>query len=397
MNTKEKEKSYLGRGSEVMDLEIAQARGSLIWDTSGMKYIDFLGGSGVANLGWAHKETELAIRNTERPSYVYPHFHYKGWADLAELLATITPKHLTRSFRATGGSEAVEGAMEIAMLYTGRKKFLSIEGSYHGNTLGALSLGASANRDKFHNLLSGCEKIEPPLNSETLKKVEEKLRSNEIAAFIMEPIICNLGILIPEEEFMQGLNELCRQHGTLLIMDEAITGFGRTGKLFASEHFDIKPDIVCMAKAITGGHAGMGAIITTETVGEAVHQKVGLYSSYGWHPISVDAAIATIRYLLENIEELFSNIEDISALFSDQLSQISFREPVDIRIKGLAIGVDVKDPQYASEIKKRCLKNGLLLNAEGSSLVFFPALNIERATVTEGLAILRNVCQNIEG
>lgn len=392
MNTKEKENVYLGRGGPVIDLEIAQAKGSLIWDTAGTKYIDFLGGSGVGNLGWAHEETELAIRNTERPSYVYPHFHYKGWSDLAELLAIITPEHLTRSFRATGGSEAVEGAMQMAMMFTGRKKFLSIEGSYHGNTLGALSIGASTNQEKFHNLLVGCEKIPPPLNSKTLKEIEEKLQSNEIAAFIMEPIICNLGVMIPEDDFMRGLYELCKQHGTLLVMDEAITGFGRTGKLFASEHFEIKPDIMCLAKAITGGHAGMGAIMTTEEIAKAVNEKIGLYSSYGWHPLSVDAAMANIRYILENVEDLFSNIEEISELFREQLSGITFRNGGEISRKGLAIGVDVKDKEYASDIKKRCLKNGLLMNAEGSSLVFFPALNIERETVAEGLNILKKVC-----
>ena len=147
--------------------------------------------------------------------------------------------------------------MQMAMMYTGRKKFLSVEGSYHGNTLGALSLGASENRKRFHNLLPGCDKVQQPLNKESLKDVEEKLATKEYAAFFMEPIICNLGVVIPDNAFMEGLAKICKRHGTLLVMDEAITGFGRTGKLFASEHYDLKPDILCMAKAMSAGTAGI--------------------------------------------------------------------------------------------------------------------------------------------
>lgn len=391
MDVKEKDKKYFGRGSAAMELEVGKAQGSYLWDTSGKKYVDFLGGAGVGNLGWAKEEVEMSIRNSARPSYVYPNFYYKPWAELAELLASITPEHLTTSFRTTGGSEAVEGAMQIAMMYTGRKKFLSLEGSYHGNTLGALSIGASSNGKKFHNLLPGCEKIDPPLNSEALEKVEYHLKSNEIAAFIMEPIVTNLGVVIPDGTFMKNLDSLCKKHGTLLVMDEAITGFGRTGKFFASEHFEIKPDVLCLAKALSAGHAGIGAVMTRETIAKAVEGKIGMYSTYGWHPLSVDAAITNIRYLLENTEDLFDNIETMSKYFQQELSKMPFPEDTEIRIKGLAIGVDVKDEEFASEIKKKALEHGLLMNTEGSSLVFSPALNIEQETVKEGLEILKNL------
>ena len=390
METKEKEKKYFGRGAAAVDLEIKRAKGSYIFDTSDKKYIDFLGGAGTNNLGWANEDIELAIRNSERPSYVYPHFHYKRWTDLAELLATITPDGLTTSFRTTGGSEAVEAAMQMAMMYTGRKKFLSIEGSYHGNTIGALSIASSDNRKKFHNLLPGCEKIAPPLNDEALQQIEEKLQGNEFAAFIMEPVLSNLGVIVPPEDFMKKLQHLCKEHGTLLVMDEVVTGFGRTGKLFASEHFDIKPDIMCLAKAMSAGHAGIGAAITTNEIARAVEGKIGLYSTYGWHPIATDATIAAINYLINNLDDLFDNVEVTSNLFQNILPDIDFREDPIIRISGLAIGVDVKDEKYASEIKKKALENGLLMNTQGSSLTFLPALNIEPEVVKEGLQILRN-------
>ena len=389
MTVKEKDDKYFGRGSAAVDLEVSRAKGSYLYDTNGKKYVDFLGGAGVGNLGWAHEDIELAIRNSERPSYVYPHFYYKPWTDLAELLAAVTPENLTTSFRTTGGSEAVDAALQIAMMYTGRKKILSIEGSYHGNTFGALSVANSANRKKFHNLLPGCEKIEPPLNEEALQQIESKLQDNEFAAFIMEPVICNLGVIIPEENFMEKLDELCKKHGTLLIMDEAISGFMRTGKFFASEHYNIKPDIMCVAKALSAGHAGMGAVITTDKIAKAVEGEIGLYSSYGWHPIGTDAAIATINYLINNTEDLLDNIERVSSVFEKQLPKISFRKDPEIRRKGLAVAVDVHDKEYASEIREEALKHGLLMNTEGSSLLFLPALNIETETVVEGLKILQ--------
>lgn len=396
MEVRAKDRKFFGRGSPAMDLEISQARGSTIWDIDGKRFIDFHAGAGVGILGWSLPEIDLALRNSDRPAYVFPHFYYKGWSELAELLATITPKGLTRTFRTTGGSEAVEGAMQIAMMYTGRKKFLSIEGSYHGNTLGALSLGASENRKKFHNLLPGCEKIEPPLNSEALQQIAEKLASNEVAAFFMEPVICNLGVQLPDPGFMEELDRLCKRHGTLLIMDEAITGFGRTGKFFASEHYAIKPDLLCMAKAMSAGYAGIGGVITTEEIGEAVQEKIGLYSSYGWHPVSVDASIATIRYLLENVETLSSNQEEIGELFRKTFVDHGFQESEDFRIKGMAIGLDLEDEEKVSEVRKQCLQKGLIVGSEGSSLVFFPALNIEPALVQEGLEILIDVLTSQE-
>ncbi|WP_051286176.1 aspartate aminotransferase family protein [Salinimicrobium terrae] len=390
MNTKEKDEKYFGRGNPAMDLEVVKAEGSYVYGADGKKYVDFLGGAGVGNLGWGVKEIEDAIRNSDRPTYVYPNFYYRLWTELAELLAELCPGNLKKSYRMTGGSEAVEAALEIATMFTGRKKILSVEGSYHGNTIGALSIGATKKQKKFPNLLEGCEKLELPLNKEKLQQVEKMLYTKEVAAVIMEPIIVNLGVLIPEEEFMAGLNKICKETGTLLIMDEAITGFGRTGKMFATEHFDIEPDILCMAKAITAGHAGMGAVITTPEIDKKVGGEIGLYSSYGWHPIAVDASLAALNYLQKNKQKLFHNIDQLEQIFKKGVSEIDFRNDPEMRIKGAAIGVDLKDEEYASEIKQRALKNGLLINTEGSSLLFLPNFEMTQKTALEGIDLLKN-------
>lgn len=389
MNVKEKDKEYFGRGNPAMDLEVVKAKGSYVYGADGKKYVDFLGGAGVGNLGWGIAEIENAIRNHDRPSYVYPNFYYKPWTDVAEILAELTPGNLTKSYRMTGGSEAVEAALEMATMFTGRKKILSIEGSYHGNTIGALSIGASKKQKKFPNLLKGCEKLQLPLNEEKLEEVRSLLASEEVAAVIMEPIIINLGVIIPEAGFMAGLNRICKDTGTLLIMDEAITGFGRTGKMFASEHFEMEPDIICMAKAITAGHAGMGAVITTREIDQKVGGEIGLYSSYGWHPIAVDASLAALRYLQDNSERLFGNIEQLEETFKKGISEIDFKSNPEIRTKGAAIGVDLQDEDYASEIKDKALKQGLLINTEGSSLLFLPNFQMSRETAIEGIELLK--------
>ncbi|MDT0690213.1 aspartate aminotransferase family protein, partial [Salegentibacter sp. F188] len=394
-DVRKRDKKFFGRGKPVMELEVTKVKGSFIYDAEGKEYVDFLGGAGVGNLGWDKEEIENVLRKNDRPSYVYPNFYYKPWTELAEILANITPGELSKSFRVTGGSEAVDASLLIAMMYTGRKKFLSLEGSYHGNTIGALSVASSSNRKKFPNLLSECEKIETPLNEEALNKVEDQLKNNEVAAFIMEPIVSNLGVIIPKEKFMSKLAEICKTHGTLLIMDEAVTGFGRTGKLFATEYYDIKPDIMIMAKALSAGHEGIGAVITTPEVAEKVEGKVGLYSSYGWHPTSTDVAIKTMHYILKNKDKIFKNISDKSEIFEEELSKIDFGKEIELRIKGLTIGIDVKDEEFASKIQESCLKHGLLINIQGSSLVLFPPMNIDSLTVTKGIDLLNKSVQNL--
>ncbi len=389
MTVKEKDSKFFGRGNPPMDLEVVKAEGSFVYDANGKKYIDFLGGAGVGNLGWGVQEIEDAIRNNDRPSYVYPNFRYKPWTELAEMLAEITPGDLRKSYRMTGGSEAVEAALEMATMFTGRKKIVSIEGSYHGNTMGALSIGATAKQKKFPNLLQGCKKLQLPLNKDKLDTLEKMLTTKEVAAVIMEPVIINLGVIIPEDEFMSGLNRICKETGTLLIMDEAITGFGRTGKMFASEHFDIEPDILCMAKAITAGHAGMGAVITTEEIDKKVGGEIGLYSSYGWHPVAVDASLAALNYLQKNRERLFQNIQQLEETFKKGISGVDFVESPEVRIKGAAIGIDLKDEDYASEVKEKALQTGLLMNTEGSSLLFLPNFQMSAETAVEGIELLK--------
>lgn len=371
------------------ELQVERTDRNFIFDSKRKKYIDFMMGWCVGNLGWNNVPLKKQIVRFKGPDYVYPGYSYKPWLEFAKLLAKIAPGNLTKCFRATGGSEAVEIALQAALLHTRRRKFLSLEDSYHGNTIGALSIGASETRKKIKNLLPYCYKIEPPLNGRALQKIETRLKKKDIAAFIMEPISINLGILIPDRWFMTELQRLCRKYGTLLIMDEVATGFGRTGTLFASEHFDLEPDILCMGKAITNGLAGMGATITTPEVADSMEEDGSFYSTYGWHPYSVNAAIATIRYIIKNRKSLLENVLKMSDYFRERLNQLQFKSSQTLHIQGLAIGIELDNEDYASRIQEQCRKQGLLISSEGSTLILLPALNINRATAKRGLDILK--------
>lgn len=381
--------TQLGKHEQPYDLVLQSARGSCVYDASGKEYIDFMGGSCVGNLGWGLEEIEKKLRGGH-PSYVSPHAKYKPWEQLAEMLVSIAPGNMAKCFRTTGGSESIDAAMQMAMLHTGREHFLSIEGAYHGNTIGALSIGASMVREKVKNLLPNCHKLKLPLNNETLEQAGEILQKKDCAAFIMEPIITNMGVYIPSAEFMEGMQQLCKETRTLFVMDEVATGFGRTGKMFASEHFGIGPDIVCLAKAITSGYAGMGAVLVTEEIAHSVEGDIKLYSTYGWHPQSVAAALANLEYWQEHETRLLENTTAMGALFEKHLHEMEFPDGCDIRIMGLAIAIDVKDKEYAESLRKECLKKGLFFNVESSVVTFFPALNIEEETVAKGLSIFES-------
>ena len=387
MNLRQRDKAVLVRSS-VEDLQVVKSEGSYLIDERGRKYIDFLMGWTVGNAGWGSREVKAAIKDSRSPAYIYPYYLYKPWTELAELLADLAPGKLKQSFRATGGTEAVEIALQVAMAYTGRRKFISIEGSYHGNSIATVSIGASENKATYKNLLPNCLKLKPPLDLKAVDLVARLLRGRDVAAFIMEPVILNLGVLVPDRQFMRSLRELCTKYGTLLILDEVATGFGRTGKLFASEHFGIEPDVMTMAKAITGGYAAMGATITTAKIGNAVREHVNIYSTYGWHPLSVDAAIANLKYLKTHRKSLLEHVNEMGDYFMARLSQMEFGHPATVRIKGLAIGVDVGDGDYASKLAAKCRRAGLLLTSEDETLTMFPALNVDQRIARKGLDIL---------
>jgi acetylornithine/succinyldiaminopimelate/putrescine aminotransferase len=388
METLNPEKKLLAWSSPPKNIEITRAKGSYLYDGNGREYIDFLMGWCVGNFGWNNEEITSKIRAFDGPAYVYPAFTYRGWHELAELLTDLTGGKLKKCFRNTGGTDAVETAMKVAMIYTKRKKFVSVEGCYHGNSIAALSIGSVSNHDIYPNLLQDCEKLYKPLNTAVIEQVRELLDKKDVAAVVIEPVLTHPDIHIPETAFMQELRKICTETETLLVMDEVATGFGRTGKVFGYEHHNITPDIVCLAKALSGGQAAIGATITSEKIGNAVEEEVSAYPTYGWHPLSTEASIASTQYFIRNKSKILSNVVRISELLKKQIPQIKFKNEIRINSMGLAMSVDVGDKSYAEKIAGKCLDNGLLIEYNHSNLMLFPSLVMDEEIAMKGLHIL---------
>jgi adenosylmethionine-8-amino-7-oxononanoate aminotransferase len=283
----------------------------------------------------------------------------------------------------------VDLALQMAMRHTGRREFIGLAGAYHGNSIAAMSIGADADSRNELNLLSGCHQVDPPVDETAVGKIETLLKRRKIAAVILEPIYLNLGVQIPEASAMSRLEELCRRHGALLIMDEVACGFGRTGKIFASEHFDLSPDILCMAKAITGGYAPMGAVLASVSVAKTMREEGEFYSTYGWHPLATHVALANVRAITRSKKALLDHIAALSAHFEARLRTMRFRQEPDLNIIGLAIGISFEDDGYAERVRTKCRQNGLLV-AGDDGLSLFPALTLDHATADEGLDILED-------
>jgi acetylornithine/N-succinyldiaminopimelate aminotransferase len=387
MKTQTIDKKYLGRASEPEDFEVKKQSGSYIYSQTGKKYVDLTMGWCVGNFGWDNPEIKKRVQNFDGPDYISPHYLYKPWAELAHRLEEVAPGKLRKSFRSTGGTESVELALQAAMRFTERQKIISLEDAYHGDSLAALSVG-SPDLGKWYRNSFSAYRIKPPLNERTAERVEKRLKKRDIAAVIMEPVICNRGVMIPEQNFMIQLQDACRKYGTLLIIDEVATGFWRTGEFFGSEHFDIEPDLLCLGKAITGGFAPMGAMLATKEVAEAMGEEDSYYSTYGWHPRSVEAALATFDYIETNEDFLRTNIREMGNYLVEQISALEFDSQPEIRAKGMAIGVSFEDEEYGEKIVECAKSKGLLISEGENGFSLFPAVTIDRKTVDEAIDIL---------
>ncbi len=384
---------YIGRDLKPVPLTVVKTEGDYIFDSENNKYLDFEMGWCIGNMGWSRQEVTNAIKDfVNVPNYVIPGipgYMYEPWVELAKTLSEILPGHLTKYFRATGGTEAIEIALQAAMSHTKRYEFISVEGAYHGHSLGALSIGASYWRERYPNLLNGCHKINPLLDDKAFEKVEELLKTEKIAAYIAEPIILNAAVEIPQKEFLEKVFKACKQYGTVFIMDEVATGFGRTGKLFGSEHFDIQPDIITLGKALSGGYAALGATAMTEEVAKSMEWEFSFYSTFGWNPLSTVITLANLKYLLSHKDELLTNVNEMSEYFKSRLENMHFPTPAEVRIKGLAIALRFQEENYVYSLVEKAFQNKLLIQAlDPFTLTIFPSLTIDKETAQEGLNLL---------
>ncbi len=298
-------------------VDIVSGEGCYLIDTKGKRYIDFIGGWCVSTVGWKHPRMQDALRQAaEQAFYVPPVFRWEAWEEFAKTLSDIAPGNMQRSFRCTSGSEAVEFAIKVARAATGKNGIVSIGDVYHGHTYGAASIGTGL-RDGMGPGIPGVTKIPLPneydnpwglvgeqLSDKIVEEFEVVAEKGDIAAFISEPIFTNAGTITPPADFYQKITAVCKKHDILFIMDEVASGFGRTGKLFASEHWELEPDIMCLGKGISGGYATIGATLTTEKLFHAA-RGISAYSTFGWMPTDLIAAQANVEILLK--EKLWEN------------------------------------------------------------------------------------------
>ncbi len=323
------------------DKYFVKAEGCHVWDSDGKKYVDFLGAYGALNLGHNPPEILEALEKVkERPNLLQASLSTYA-AVLGHNLARITPGGLKHSFFCNSGTEAVEGALKAARAATGKQKIISCEGSFHGKSMGSLSAtGREKYQAPFLPLVPAFEKV--PYGD--LSALEEKLKTGDVAAFIVEPIQGEGGVIVPPPGYLKGARELCSRHDALLIIDEIQTGFGRTGRLFACEEEEVVPDIMCVAKSLGGGVMPIGAFITTESVWDRAFggmEKCLLHTStFGGNTFACAAGIAAINAIVEN--NLPQRAKELGDYMLSGLKALKERFNIikDVRGRGLMVGIE---------------------------------------------------------
>ena len=334
--------------------------GAVIKDLDGNEYIDCLGGYGVFSLGHAHpRVVEAVTQQLRRLPLSSKTFLNKPLADLAELIAQVTPGALQYTFLCNSGAEAVEGALKFARMATGRAQIVATIGSYHGKTMGALSAsGREAYRAPFQPLVPGF--VHVPFGDTAAM---EQAVGPETAAVIVEPIQGENGIRLPPDDYLPTLRRICDERGALLILDEVQTGLGRTGKLFACEHWNVAPDIMTLAKALGGGVVPVGAVVATPDVWDQVFHENPLIhtSTFGGNQLACVAGLTALRIILD--EDLPAQATAKGAKLLDGLRQAQAKYPdllTEARGLGLMIGVEFKDADVGKLVIGGLVHHGVI-------------------------------------
>ncbi|MCE1247347.1 MAG: aspartate aminotransferase family protein [Firmicutes bacterium] len=326
-----------------------KAEGCYVEDPGGEKYLDCAGGYGVFSLGHRHPRVIAAVKDQlDKIALSAKVFYNRLMADLAEQLAIITPGNLKYTFFCNSGAEAVEGAIKLARLKTGRTKIVAADNAFHGKTLGALSAtGRDLLKKPFSPLLP--EVIHVPFGDiEALETAVDE----HTAAVIMEPVQGEGGIMVAPGGYLQAVRQICDKHNALFIADEVQTGFGRTGKMFAVEHWNVVPDILCLAKALGGGVMPIGAFVGTPEVWEAFKENPIIHTTtFGGNELACRAGLETIKVLQE--ENLVENSNKMGELLKSGLEEIKNKFPnivAEVRGMGLMIGVELAQEKFGGSV-----------------------------------------------
>lgn len=339
-----------------LGLEIVDSDGNYLIDKEGKRYLDLISGISVNNLGHKHPNIIESIKiqlNKYLHVMVYGEFVLKPQVEYAKLLTDNLPKNLNSVYFVNSGSEATEGALKLAKRITRRNEVVTFKNSYHGNTAGALSVtGQEELKNSFRPLIPGTKQIE-------FNNVDQlSIIKNGTACVIVEPIQGEAGGIVGRQEFLKELRNVCNRTGALLIFDEIQTGFGRTGKLFAFQHYNIVPDILLLGKAFGGG-LPLAAFISDKKIMSALKTDpmLGHITTFGGNPVCCAAGKACLEILLS--ENYINEANEKEHLFRKLLVHSDIEE---IRGKGLLLVIQLKDKIKIEEIVSRCVKKGLIVD-----------------------------------
>jgi taurine--2-oxoglutarate transaminase len=400
-----------------------RAEGVYFWDAKGKRYIDFSSQLMNINIGHQHPKVIAAIQNqAEKLCYSHPGMATEPRGQLGKILAEVTPANLKKTFFCLGGAEANENAIKMARMATGRHKILAHYISYHGATHGAIAMTGDNRRWAAEPTMPGVVHILNPYcyrcpfgwaldtcHRECIDHVEEVIQHegpDNIAALFFEGVVGSNGIIVPPDEYWPRMREICDHYGIMLISDEVMSGFGRTGKWFAVDHWDVAPDILTMAKGVTSGYVPLGAVVVSEQIAQYFEvNKFWCGLTYSAHPLSCAAGIATVNAYME--DGLIENAASVGKYLGTRLEDLKDRHPSvgDVRYIGLFSVIEVvKDTSTKTPIATRNAKGAELetMNAVGAylrehglftfikaNLIFVvPPLCITTAQIDEGLEII---------
>lgn len=357
---------------------LKEGKGAIVKDVNGKEYIDCIAGIAVNNVGHCHPRVVSAIKEqAEHLIHISNLYYNEPQAQLAEKIVELTP--IDRVFFCNSGTEAVEAALKLARKASGKKEFIAAEGSFHGRTLGALSITYKEKyRKPFEPLIPGARFV--PYND--VDAIQDTI-SNETAAVILEPIQGENGIRIPSEGYLRAVRDVCDEKDVLLILDEVQTGFGRTGKWFAYEHYGVEPDIMTMAKALGGGFP-MGAMCAREDI--AKNFQVGDHgSTFGGDPLACAASLGAISAIEE--EKLVERAGKLGTYFMQKLRNLRQEHIKEIRGKGLMIGIELSIDGNA--IVDMAREKGVLLNCISDRIIrIVPPLVITEQQIDRVVEVL---------
>ena len=379
------EDQFMGNLYQRFPVTIEKGVGAHVWDIDGKEYIDCMGGYGVALVGHQNQRVNKAIKDqVDKIITVHSSLYNKTREEFLQLLIGLAPKGLTQVHLNNSGAEAIEAAIKFARKFTGKKGMVAMKGSYHGKSLGALSITFSPKYKKAFEPLVEKVSFASFGDIESLRSIID----DDTAFVILEPIQGESGIIVAPDGFLQEVRKLCDEKGIVLIFDEIQAGLGRTGRLWACDHWNTAPDILCLAKGIAGG-VPMGATLVRPDI-LASMSKGEHSSTFGGNPLSCAAGIASLKALTE--DGLIENSEKMGKIFREGLEKLKEKHTIirEIRGKGLMIGIEIKFE--IKDILMGMIREGVLMLYSGRNILrILPPLVISENDITKVLHALDSI------